>query len=93
MVTCLFYILYCTVTRTYDWTLLVALSAILTEGLALIINRFQCPLTSLAYKYGDNKGSIADIFLPAWCARNTFKFAAVLFTVELILLGADYFSS
>ena len=93
MVTCLFYILYCAITMTYNWTLLVALSAILIEGLALILNRFQCPLTSLARKYGDDKGTVADIFLPAWYARNTFKFAAVLFTMELILLDASYFSS
>ena len=91
MVACLFYILYCAITRTYDWTLLLALSVILIEGLALMLNRFQCPLTTLARKYGDEKGTITDIFLPTWCARNTFKFSAVLFSTELVLLSIGYF--
>ena len=69
-----------------------ALSAILIEGLALILNRFQCPLTALSRKYGDENGSVTDIFLPVWLARNTFKFATVLFSVELVLLSAGYFS-
>ena len=89
---CLFYFLYCAITRTYGWTLLLALSVILIEGLALMLNRFQCPLTTLAQKYGDEKGTVTDIFLPKWCARNTFKLATVLFSAELVLLSIGYFS-
>lgn len=91
MFACLFYILYCAITRTYDWTLLLALGAILIEGLALMLNRFKCPLTTIAQKYGAEKGTITDIFLPMWCARNTFKFSAVLFSAELVLLSIGYF--
>ena len=69
-----------------------ALSAILIESLALALNRFQCPLTTLARKYGDENGAVTDIFLPAWWARNTFKIAAVVFSVELVWLSAGYFS-
>ncbi len=90
MSACLIYVLYCGITRTYNWTLLVALSAILIEGLALLINRGRCPLTTLAEKKGAVKGSVTDIFLPQFIARNTFKFSSVLFIVELIILVAGY---
>lgn len=88
---CLIYILYAAISKTYDRYLVIALSAVFIEGVALLLNHFQCPLTSLAKKYGDEKGSVADIFLPAWCARNIFLISAVLFVVELVLLGFGYF--
>ena len=88
---CLAYILYAGIMRTYNWYLAIAIGTVFIEGLALLFNHWQCPLTSLARKYGDPKGSVTDIFLPAWCARNVFKFCIVLFIAELILLGFGYF--
>lgn len=92
MCVCLFYILYCAITGTYDWTLLTVIGIIILEGLSLVFNRCECPLTTLAEKYGAQKGSVTDIFLPAWCARNVFKFSTVLFAVELVWLSIGYFS-
>ena len=91
MIACLLYILYAGVARTFNRVLLIAIVAIFIEGGALIINKGRCPLTTLAEKYGAEKGSVADIFLPAIIARNAFKWSAVLFTAELILLGIRYF--
>ncbi len=91
MCLCLFYILYRAITRTYDWTLLVALGAIFLEGLVLILNRWQCPLTNLAKKYGDEKGTVTDILLPKWLAPHTFIIFGAIFAVEIILLGFVYF--
>ena len=65
MAFCLFYILYCAITDKYDWTLLIAMVIIILEGLSLVFNRRRCPLTTLAEKYGAEKGSVTDIFLPA----------------------------
>lgn len=92
MSACLIYILYSGITGTYNWTLLVAIGAILVEGLVLIINRWQCPLTNLARKYGDVKGSIADLFYPKWFAPHAFRFSTVLFIIGLIILGSNYFT-
>jgi len=89
---CLIYILYCGIRQIYDWTLLTALIAISLNGLALLINHGECPLTTLAKKYGDPNGSVTDILLPMFCARNVFKVSMVLVTVELILLGFGYFT-
>jgi len=91
-VVCLFYLLYCGITRTYNWMLLVALSSIIINGLALLFNRGRCPFTTLAEKLGAEKGSVTDIFLPDWMARNAFAISAVLFSTELILLAFRYFT-
>jgi hypothetical protein len=92
MVACLLYILYCAIIRRYDWTLLAALAAIFLEGLALLLNRWHCPLTSLAEKYGAANGAVTDIFLPDWLTRHTFKIGTVVIIIELIWLAWGYFS-
>ncbi len=91
MSACLLYILYAGVTKTFNWVLLMAIVAIFIEGIVLILNKWRCPLTSLAEKYGADKGSVTDMFLPGVIARNVFKIAIVLFPVELVLLGIRYF--
>jgi len=88
---CLFYILYCAITRTYNWTLVTAIDAIAINGLAILFNRRECPLTTLAKKFGDPKGSVTDIVLPAWCARHVFKFFIVVSIIEVFLLSFGYF--
>jgi hypothetical protein len=90
MVVSLFYILYCAVSRRYDWTLATALGFMFIEGLALAVNRFRCPLTTLAERWGSDHGAVTDIFLPGWLARNTFKIATVMVVVEVIWLAIGY---
>ena len=90
MSACLFYVLYCGITKTYSWALLATLSAILIEGLVLMLYRGRCPFTTLAERLGAEKGSVTDIFLPRFMARNVFKFSTVLFAAELLLLGFGY---
>ena len=91
MAVCLGYILYCVITRTFNWTLLLAISAILVEGLVLLFNHWQCPFTNLAKNYGAEIGSVTDIFLPIWMARNVFRASSIIFICELILLGIRFF--
>lgn len=91
MTACLFYLLYCGIVRRYDWTLLAALGAVSVNGLALLLNRCECPLTTLAKRYGDNNGSVTDILLPMFLARNVFKISMVLVPVELAILAVGYF--
>jgi hypothetical protein len=91
MMACLGYIFYCAIVKRYDWILLVSLIAIIIEGAVIFINRCNCPLTAFAEKYSSNKGSVTDLFLPEWCARNTFKIATIVFIIELIWLAIGYF--
>jgi hypothetical protein len=46
----------------------------------------------LAEKYSTKKGSVTDLFLPEWCAHNTFKIATAVFIIECIWLAIEYFS-
>ena len=87
---CLFYIIYCIITRTYDWTLLTAIVIILVDGLSIVLYRGRCPLTILAERYGAENGAVTDIILPAWCARYVFKFFIVVAAIEVVLLGFGY---
>jgi hypothetical protein len=92
MLACLVYILYCGITGTFGLFLLVALVAIFAEGMALILNGWQCPLTTFAERLGAERGSVtADMFLPAVVARNTFRVSTMLFVAELVLLSVRYF--
>ena len=43
---------------------------ILVEVIVLALNRWRCPLTSLAARYTDDRRHNFDIFLPEWLARH-----------------------
>lgn len=90
MSACVVYILYAGITRTYDWYLLAAISLVLIEGMVLIINHWQCPLTELARKYGDTRGSATDMFYPKWFVPHVFRFSTALFVIGLLVLSINY---
>lgn len=92
IVACLVYIFYCAVVERYDWTLLIALAAVVVEGLVLFVNRGNCPFTSLARKYGDADGSVTNLFIPLWFARRTFTIGITIFVIELVWLAWGYWS-
>jgi hypothetical protein len=87
----LVYILYGAITTTYDWALLAAIVIIVIEGLALALNRWRCPLTTLAERYGAGNGAVTHLFMPKICARYVFKFFTIVFAAELVWLGIGYF--
>lgn len=91
MSSCIIYIIYSGITKTYNWILLVAISAVLIDGIVLLLNHWQCPLTNLARKYGDEKGRVTDMFYPKWFVPHVFRFSTVLFVIGLVLLGLNYF--
>lgn len=92
MLACLFYLVYCAVSRTYNQALLVALVAIALESVALLLNHGRCPLTTLAEKYGAEKGSVTDMFLPSWMGRHIFKVSIIVVPIALVLLAFGYFA-
>ena len=91
MLACLIYILYAGVTATFNVALLIAVATILIEGAAISLNKWRCPLTTLAERHGAEKGSVADIFMPGIIARNLFRWSPFVFAAELILLGVRYY--
>ena len=41
-----------------------------SESLVFAANGFRCPLTQVAERVGAERGSVTDIYLPRWFARN-----------------------
>jgi hypothetical protein len=48
----------------------ISLSVTLVESAIFASNNQVCPLTPLAVELGAERGSVADIFLPAWFSRR-----------------------
>jgi len=90
MTGCLIYILYAGIRATFHWFLVVAILSILIEGVALMLNKWRCPLTTHAEKWGAEKSSVADIFMPRIIASNLFRLGPYIFGTELILVVVRY---
>ena len=88
---CLVYLLLAGITKTFNILVLIAIVSILVNGLLLLINNGRCPFTTLAENQGAEKGSVTDIFLPDYIARNIFRGSFPIFIVELILLAVRFF--
>ncbi len=89
---CLGYIAYAGISRRFDAGLVAAIAAILFEGIVLWLNGGRCPLTRLAEKYGADNGSVTDIFLPQFIARNTFRVSFPLALVEMGFVAFRYWT-
>jgi hypothetical protein len=50
-------------------------------------NGFVCPLTPVAERYGAERGSVSDIFLPDWLARNLTWISGSMLVAGLVLNG------
>lgn len=60
------------------------IAVVLVEILILVINRWRCPLTSLAGRYTHERHDNFDIYLPLWLAKHNKLIFGVLFVVGLI---------
>jgi hypothetical protein len=85
-----FAVLYAGATGQTGWWLWLAIGLLLLEGIALAANGMKCPLTSLAVRYGAEKGHAFDTFLPERVAGYLFRFFLVAMLVGLVLLGARW---
>lgn len=83
---CVLYILFCGITNRFPRNAFLAILLILIEGVILLLNGGQCPLTTLAEHLGAADGQVADIFLPRWFADRLFALCTPLFVASSILL-------
>lgn len=67
---CFSYVLYSGLTRRSDRRAALAGGVVAAECLVFAANGFRCPLTAVAESFGAERGSVTDIFLPRWFARN-----------------------
>jgi hypothetical protein len=67
---CVAYLLWTGATGRSDRRAGVAATVVVAECLVFAADGFRCPLTGLAERAGATSGSVTDIYLPAWFARN-----------------------
>ncbi|MDM7990702.1 hypothetical protein [Arthrobacter sp. zg-Y877] len=67
---CMLYVLVSGVRKRSDQTVGIAATVVAAETLVFTSNGFHCPLTAVARDLGDSTGSVTDIYLPQWLARN-----------------------
>lgn len=67
---CFSYVLYSGLARRSDRRAALAGGVVAVECLVFAADGFRCPLTEVAESFGAERGSVTDIFLPRWFARN-----------------------
>jgi uncharacterized membrane protein YozB (DUF420 family) len=80
---CMVYVLWAGFTRRSDRHAAVAAGVVAGETAIFAANRFRCPLTDVAERFGADNGSVTDIYLPRWFAHNL-----PAIHVPLVLLAA-----
>ena len=82
---CMAYVLYAGLAKRTDRRAAIAGAVVAGESLVFAANGFRCPLTDLAEFLGAEHGSVTDIYLPAWFARNLPAIHAPLLVLALFL--------
>ncbi len=86
MVAAILYILYCGLTNQFNILLWVSIGLIFLEGLALLLNKWNCPLTSIAARYTPDRTDNFDIYLPIFLAKYTKTVFSALFVIGLFIV-------
>jgi len=85
-VAAILYVCYAGIFDRVNTLVWVCIGIVLIECAVLLINRWKCPLTSLAFKYTDNHPIGFDIFLPKWLARYNKILFSTLFIIGILLV-------
>jgi hypothetical protein len=67
---CMVYVLYAGFAGRSDRRAGIAAAVVAAESLIFAGNGFRCPLSQVAERLGAERGSVTDIYLPRWFARN-----------------------
>lgn len=67
---CVLYVLHAGFAGRTDKRVGIAGAVVVGESLVFAANGFRCPLTELAERYGAERGSVTDIYLPKRFAQN-----------------------
>ncbi len=64
-----------------------AVAGVMVTAEAVIFagNGWRCPLTGVAEKLGDERGSVSDIYLPGWLASHIAEITTPFFVVGIVL--------
>jgi hypothetical protein len=86
------YILYSGLTQTFNWILAITIIILTIEGLVFFLNKWRCPLTDLAMKYGatEEQAMVTNKFYHHWFVPYVFKVNGVLFVIAVIIVLVRY---
>ena len=82
---CMGYVLYTGFRGRSDRKTGAAAAVVAGETMIFAANGFRCPLTHVAQSLGDVHGSVTDIYLPHWFARNLPAIHVPLILVAVLL--------
>jgi len=80
------YIAFAAITNKFDIVLLISIILVILECLVLLMNKWICPFTTLAYKYTDEREVGFDIYLPKWLAKHNKTIFGSIFFVGIIII-------
>lgn len=86
---CMLYVLYAGFARRSDRRAAIAAGVVAGEILVYTANGFRCPLTGVAEHTGAQRGSVTDLYLPQWLARNLPAIHAPLIVLATFLHGRN----
>lgn len=84
------YVLYAGARGRTDRRVGLAAGVVTAETLVFAANGFHCPLTAVAKDLGDETGSVTDIYLPRWFARNLPGIHVPLILAAVLLHWRNY---
>ena len=67
---CVVYVVVAGLAGRTDRRVAIAGAVVAGEMLVFAADGFRCPLSDLAESLGAERGSVTDLYLPAWLARN-----------------------
>jgi hypothetical protein len=82
----IFYLFYAVVANKIDKWVWVCFTAIIMEGLVLLMFKGLCPITVIARKYSTSTKDNFDIFLPNWLAKYNKLIYGVLVLIIFVML-------
>ena len=80
---CVVYVLAAGALGRTDRRVAVAGAVVAGESLVFAGNGMRCPLTDVAERYGAERGSVTDIYLPRWFAHNLPAIHAPLLVIAV----------
>ncbi|MGB0091135.1 MAG: SRPBCC family protein [Solirubrobacteraceae bacterium] len=84
---CMVYVLWAGFRGQSDRRAAIAAGVVAGESLIFAANGFRCPLTQVAERVGAERGSVTDIYLPRWFARNLPAIHVPLILLAVYLHG------
>ena len=84
---CMLYVLVAGIRKRSDRRAGAAATVVAAETLIFAGNGFRCPLTAVARDMGDETGSVTDIYLSQWLAKNLPAIHVPLIILALVLHG------